>query len=253
MNQFEQDIRLTIKNKENLLKNQNLLFWYKKSYDVIFRNIKNIKTLDILEIGSGTSPISCFYSNIKTNDIMPLDFVDYHFDALEIDTCSELEGKTFDIITFSNVLHHIKKPVDFILKCEKRLKEKGKIIFLEPNFSLLSGFIYKYIHHEATDMKITKPEIENISGPLSTSNIALPFLIFFGNKSWKQQMKERYEINSVFYFTSLSYFLTGGISHKFPIPHFLYKIVFKADSFFAEIFPQIFSTFFILTLSKKLK
>lgn len=216
----------------------------------MFRGIST-KTLAILEIGSGTSPITHFYPNVKTNDIMPLSFIDFKFDALEIDSCKELEGKTFDIITFSNVMHHLKKPIDFIIKCNKKLNNNGKIIFLEPHFGFLSGFIYKYIHHEATDMNIIIPEIEQVEGPLSTSNIGLPYLIFFKKEMWRNGLLDQYRIERITYFTFISYFLTGGISHKLPIPLFLFKFIFKADAFFAKKFPKIFGTFFILQLSKK--
>jgi len=251
MNQFDKDLKITIDNRSKLFKNKNLLYWYKKSYEVIFNNIENIDNLSILEIGSGTSPIKHFYPNIKTSDILPLDHCDYKFDALKIDDLNELDGKTFDIITFSNVLHHIEKPLDFLLKCEKRLNENGRLIFLEPYLSFFSRFIYKYIHHELTDESIIKPEINCIQGPLSSSNSALPYLIFVKNNQWCSLVKEKFDIKQIFYFTSLSYFFTGGISHKFPIPHFIYRGIFIIDSFLTRLFPKLLSSFFILQLEKR--
>lgn len=250
MDLLDKDIATTLVNKKRLVENKNLLFWYQKSYQQFFKDIEHMERLSILEIGSGTSPIQQFYPQIKTSDIMKLDYVDYQFDALEIDTCNELEGLSFDIITFSNVLHHLRKPLDFLERCEKKLKPGGKLIFLEPDYSLLSNLVYKF-HHEVTDFGIKKPEIEHIEGPLSTSNMALPCLIFFKNHNWRATVEQKYEIGKPFYFTSLSYFLTGGISHKFPVPHFLYKGIFAVDFFLTRLLPKLFSSFFILELKKK--
>jgi len=250
MDLLDKDIATTITNKKRLNGNKNLLFWYKKSYEQFFKDVKDLNSLQILEIGSGTSPIQQYYPHIKTSDIMKLDYVDYQFDALEMDTCKELEGLTFDIITFSNVLHHIRKPLDFLDICEKKLKANGKIIFLEPDHSLLSSFIYLF-HHEVTDMKITKPEIEHIQGPLSSSNMAIPYLVFFKNKEWYERVNKKYQIAKPSAFTSTSYFLTGGISHKFPVPHFIYRGIFAIDAFLTRLFPRLFSAFFILELRKR--
>lgn len=251
-NSFEKDKIITSENRKNLLKNSNLLYWYEKSYDRMFQDIENISDLKILEIGSGTSPIKHFYPNVVTSDILPLNYLNHIFDAHEIDSCETLENLTFDIITFSNVLHHLKRPVEFLLNCENKLNKNGKIIFLEPNFGILASFIYKYIHHEDTDMSISRPEIQNIKGPLSSSNIALPYLIFFGDKNWDSEIKKHYRIRVTSHFTSLSYFITGGISYRMAIPQFLYGIIFHIDFYVTKWFPKLFSSFFIIELSKRL-
>jgi len=251
MKLFEEDLKSTILNRERISKNKNLLYWYQISYKKLFNDIKSFNGLRVLEIGSGTSPIKIFYPHINTSDILPLDFVDYHFNALDINTCKQLEGQTFDIITFSNVLHHLERPIDFLTACQKKLNSGGKIIFLEPYLSFFSFPIYKYIHYEKTITNVDEPLIKHIDGPLSTSNQALPYLIFFRNKSWQNLIKQHYKIEYLTYFTFLSYFLTGGISHNYRIPHILYKIIFKIDLFISKLFPRLFSSFFIIKLCKK--
>jgi SAM-dependent methyltransferase len=182
---------------------------------------------------------------------LPLDFVEYHFDAREMESCEALKGKTFDVITFSNVLHHIRQPLELLKSCEKKLNENGRVIFLEPNFSLLSGFIYRYIHYEYSNKHIDRPELENIQGPLSSSNIALPYLIFFKRKEWRKLVEAHFEVERISYFTSLSYFLSGGISHRIPIPGYLYKVAFLFDQWLTRMFPSLLASFFVLSLKKR--
>ena len=68
-----------------------------------------------------------------------------------------------------------------------------------------------------------------MQGPLASANIALPWLIFFRRHDWLQRLNENFDIASSFTrpFSALSYMATGGISRKLPIPHFLYRALFR--------------------------
>ena len=46
---------------ERLRQNANLLYWYKQLYDQIFAGMPGLRDKQILEIGSGTSPLKLFY------------------------------------------------------------------------------------------------------------------------------------------------------------------------------------------------
>lgn len=250
---YETDKNLTIKNKGKLEKNKNLLYWYKKLYLHQFEKIDQIEQKKILEIGSGTSPLKTFYPYVLTSDVLKLDYLDFCFDAHAIDTFDEIQDESLDIITLTNVLHHLKKPISFLLNAQKKLKPGGKIIFTEPYFSHIAYFIYTQIHHEPVDFKIKTPELSETLGPLSSANIALPYLIFYSRSNWEGVLSNTYSYDSskVKFFSSLSYMCTGGISRKIPLPVFLYKPLFQADNFLAKIFPKFFASFFTLTLTKK--
>ena len=247
------DLRKTQLNREKLIKNKNLLFWYRVSFELQFSKISNIEKKNILEIGSGTSPMKLFFTNILTSDILNLDYLDYVFDCHEIDILNDIPDNTLDIITVTNVLHHLNKPVDFLLKACTKLKPLEMVNITEPYFSYLSYFIYKFLHHEKVNLKIVKPELDIVKGPMSNANIALPYLIFFSNKkNWKQKLKFKYDIKNceIDYFTSISYFMTGGISHKFQIPFKIYKLIFKIDLYISRLLPNFFASFFILRMKR---
>lgn len=251
---YDDDLLLSQENHKKLLVNCNLIYWYEKLYKQVFFDVKDVHTKQILEVGSGTSPLKHFLPSITTSDVLKLDYLDLVFDCHDIDQLSSVEDNSLDIITVTNVLHHLSNPLIFLIKATKKLKKGGEIRIVEPYISITSYIIFKLFHHEPVDLNIDKPILSNLSGPLTSSNQAIPYLIFFDEKKgWKNELLKYYEISNknIFFYTSISYMLTGGISHKIPLPHFLYKLFFKIDCKLALLFPKIFASFFSLTLRYK--
>ncbi len=250
---YEAEKLLTIENKRKLEENQNLLYWYEKLYSIQFQGIENIHESNILEIGSGTSPLKRFLPNTITSDILSLDYLDHRFDAHTIDRYAGIPDGSIDIITLTNVLHHLKNPLLFLSNARQKLKKGGRIIFTEPFFSHLASFVYTQLHHEPVDFEITRPELPEMKGPLSSANIALPYLIFYSQQNWERPLRDIYEfsVSRATYYTALSYMFTGGISRRIPVPGFLYRLLYRADYFLAQRFPKIFASFFILTLTTR--
>jgi len=253
VNEKTQDRARTLRNRERLAQNRNLLFWYRELYQDQFRHLPGPATLSILEIGSGTSPLKQFHSNIVTSDILDLDYLDLVFDCHEIDKLEAIKDNSLDVITLTNVLHHLKNPIAFLNLAAHKLKPGGKVIATEPFFSILSTAIYKCLHHEAVDFDAGEPELREVRGPLSSANQALPWLIFFRRRDWLQRLDGNYDIASLSLrpFTALSYMITGGISHKLPIPGFLYRALFPIDLALSRCFPRLCASFFTVTLTRR--
>ena len=247
---IEKDKEITIQNRYLLLKNKNLLYWYQKLFQ---RQMERIDPEQdkILEIGSGTSPIKLFYPKVNTSDVLELDYVDYIFDCHCIESVNEIADASLDFIIMTNVLHHLENPLYFLSKVSLKLRQGAVVFITEPFFSTLSTIIYKYFHHESVDFAITKPRLENITGPLSSSNIALPHLIFFQNSEWLEEIHGIYDFKPCSYYTSLSYFATGGISKCIPVPHKVFQQLFLLDQLIAEKMPRFFASFFTIQLTKK--
>ena len=188
--QEAKDRAATLRNRARLGANKNLLFWYRELYRDQFRDFPNPSALSMLEIGSGTSPLKQFHSNVLTSDVLDLDYLDLVFDCHEIDKLGAIEDNSLDVITLTNVLHHLKSPIAFLNRAASKLKSGGKVIATEPFFSLLSTLIFKYLHHEPIDFGISEPELKNVRGPLASANIALPWLIFFRRRDWPQFERE---------------------------------------------------------------
>src|SRR6476661_5365553 len=239
------DRATTLRNRARLGGNQNLLFWYRELYRDQFRDFPNPSALFMLEIGSGTSPLKQFHSNVLSSDVLDLDYLDLVFDCHEIDKLSAIEDNSLDVITLTNVLHHLKSPIAFLNRAASKLKSGGKVIATEPFFSLLSTVIFKYLHHEPVDFRISAPELSEVQGPLASANIALPWLIFFRNPEWLQRLHDKFDLAhfSARPFSALSYMITGGISHRVPVPPLLYRMLFTVDLALSRRFPSFCAAF----------
>ena len=253
MDQEREDHGQTLRNRARLAKNRNLLFWYRELYRDHFKDFSQPEKLSILEVGSGTSPLKQFYPGIVTSDVLNLDYLDLVFDCHEIDKLTAIEDHSLDAVTLTNVLHHLRSPILFLNRAATKLKSGGKVIATEPFFSLLSTPIYKYLHREAVDFVPREPVMQEVRGPLASANQALPWLIFFREHDWLQRLNENYDIAALSLrgFTALSYMITGGISHKLPIPHFLYRALFPVDLALSRYFPRMCASFFTLTLTRR--
>ncbi len=252
-NNEAKDRASTLRNRARLGANKNLLFWYRQLYRDQFREFANPAELSILEIGSGTSPLKQFLSNVITSDVLNLDYLDLVFDCHEIDKLDSIEDNTLDVITLTNVLHHLKSPIAFLSRAAGKLKAGGKVIATEPFFSATSTLIFKYLHHEPVDFRISEPELGYVDGPLSSANIALPWLMFCRRPEWLQCLNEHFDLTrtSIRPFTAFSYMATGGISHRLPLPAFLYRMLFRVDLAFSRRLPSVSAAFFTATLTRR--
>src|SRR5438132_5428442 len=195
--QEAEDRAETLRNRARLAANKNLLFWYRELYRDQFRDLPDPSTLSILEVGSGTSPLKQFLSNVITSDVLDLDYLDLVFDCHEIDKLDAIKDNSIDVVTLTNVLHHLKSPIAFLNHAASKLKSGGKVIATEPFFSVLSTPIFKYLHHEPVDFQISDPELAKVRGPLESANIALPWLIFFRKGEWLQRLNDKLDISSL--------------------------------------------------------
>lgn len=252
-NLYDHDLHQTLQNRDRVSHNSNLLHWYARLYHDIFGSIEDVAERSILEIGSGTSPLKLFFPHVVTSDILKLDYLDHVFDCQEIDRYDAIADHSIDIITMTNVLHHIKDPLIFLKRATSKLRAGGEIIMVEPYFSALSFPIYKMLHHEPVDFSITRPLLGAIAGPLSSSNQAIPYMLFVSRPDWLSELSSHYDTTGVRlqYFSSLSYMASGGISRASLVPSPIYRAAFPIDRFLARMAPRLFASFFIVRLSKK--
>ncbi|MBF0299200.1 MAG: methyltransferase domain-containing protein [Oligoflexia bacterium] len=249
---FLHDIEWTKENRDKLGKNKNLLYWYEKLYLKLFEDLGDIANLAVLEIGSGTSPIKIFYPSIITSDVMPLPYLDHCFDVHDLGLYDKIKDESLDVVVMTNVLHHLQNPLIAMEQISKKIKPSGRVIIVEPFFSIVSKFVFTKFHHEKMDFDVVSPCLENVSGPLTSANMALPYKIFFMEHSWQEQVGKVFFISyPAVFFSSLSYMMTGGISRSFPINRLLYKVLFKIDAVLAKFFPHMLASFFCINLKRR--
>jgi ubiquinone/menaquinone biosynthesis C-methylase UbiE len=111
--------------------------------------------------------------------MLDLDYLDLVFDCDEIDKLDVIKDNSVDVITLTNVLHHLTIPIAFLNRAAAKLKSGGKIIATESLFSALSTPIFKHLHPEPVDFHISESKLQRNAGVAGSANIALPWLIFF--------------------------------------------------------------------------
>ena len=252
-NEEAKDRAATLRSRTRLSANKNLLFWYDQLYRDQFKDFPDPAALSILEVGSGTSPLKQLFSNVVTSDVLDLDYLNLVFDCHDIDKLDAIKNESLDVITLTNVLHHLKSPIAFLNRAANKLKPGGRVIATEPFFSFLSTLIFRFLHHEPVDLEIAEPELKNIHGPLASANIALPWLIFFRRRDWVQRLNDHYDVDSLSIrpFSAVSYMITGGISRKIPIPSLVYRVMFPLDLALSRCLPRLCASFFTLTITRR--
>jgi SAM-dependent methyltransferase len=251
--QYVEDRALTLRNRASLNANRNLLYWYRELYRHQLKDFPDPQQLKILEIGSGVSPLQRFYHNVITSDVLELDYLDYVFDCHVIDQFDPIANESLDVIALTNVLHHLKDPIDFLNKAASKLKRGGQLIATEPYFSTISTLIYTHVHHEPVDLDIVEPILEDVRGPLASANIALPWLIFMEKPEWRDRLRVNFEFDADSFqpFSSISYMATGGISRRLPIPSLVYRPLFRLDLLLSRTFSKLLASFFTIKLTRK--
>lgn len=247
---YDHDLQQTLQNRRRLRDNANLLYWYEQLYKDVFGPIADLSSKSIFEIGSGTSPLKLFYPQVVTSDILKLDYLDHVFDCQEIDRYDAIAEGSIDIMTMTNVLHHIKDPLTFLKRAAVKLRPGGEIVMIEPYMSALSYPIYKLLHHEPVDFSIARPVLDAVEGPLSSSNQAIPHMLFVTRPDWLAELSQQYDISDIRfdYFSGVSYPASGGISRLSYLPHPLYRGLFHADRALARFAPKLLASFFVVRL-----
>jgi SAM-dependent methyltransferase len=250
---YQKDLEQTRASRARLRQNANLMHWYQELYRELFTSDPDISRKRVLEIGSGASPLKNFLDSVMTSDVLQLEYLDVVFDCHQIAQTDAIPDHSIDIITLTNVLHHLRDPLQFLRGATKKLAPGGQIVIVEPYLSWVSYPLYKTLHHEPVNVDIQRPVLDEIQGPLSTSNQAMPYMIFFSRPDWLGELADCYDLKKtrIGFFTSLAYMATGGISRTFPVPPLLYRQYFKLDRWLARRWPRAFASFFSARLVVK--
>ncbi|PDT19818.1 class I SAM-dependent methyltransferase [Rhizobium hidalgonense] len=250
---YDHDLAMTLENRDRLQSNRNLMLWYRELYAQLFDQIPNFSQKKVLEIGSGTSPLKKFQPHIMATDVLNLDYLDIVFDCHNIADLQAIKDHSIDVITLTNVLHHLRDPILFLSGASRKLKKGGQLVLVEPYFSAVSYPFLKFLHHEPVDFQISQPVLDTIEGPLSSSNQAIPYMMFFSRRDWLTRLSNQYDLKAIKlgYFTSIAYMVTGGISRILPVPHWLYRLYLPIDRRLARTFPVLFASFFSAHLIAK--
>ena len=194
----------------------------KRLYHNWYRTIgSTLKPGSILEIGGGSGNLKEFFPDVISSDIVLAPWTDTVLDAHHL----PFHDDTFDNIVLFDVLHHLNDPAQFFSEAQKVLKQKGRIVLMEPYISWASFFIYRFLHPESLVWNINpfkKGWLDKDKNHFQ-GNQAIPTLIFERYKHRFTQdfpglkfiKKERTDF--------IIYPLSGGFHNPSLCPLFLYS------------------------------
>lgn len=216
---------------------------YLQWYHQIAREFAGKKQGGLLEIGSGGGFIKEVLPDIITSDIQPIEGVDQCFPAQAL----PFDANSLQGICMVNVFHHIPDSAGFLHEACRVLGKDGLIVMTEPANTIWGRFIYAKLHHENHDVNggWEFPE----GNPLSNSNCALPWIVFFRDRERFESTFPGLTIESPKFHTSFLYLLSGGVSFRQMVPGFLFKPFLIIDNLLCRISPQ-FAMFITLKIQK---
>ena len=142
-----------------------------RRFNYILKKIELTTKSDVLEIGCGLGDLSFFLGQHSTSNILGTDLCqpfiakasetfrlpNLTFQQLDFNSPDKLDGRKFDYIVGNGILHHLYCELDqALMNMHRLLKNKGKIIFLEPN--LLNPYCYMIFN--TTDFFRRKANLE---------------------------------------------------------------------------------------------
>jgi SAM-dependent methyltransferase len=122
-------------------------------------------------------------------------------------------------IVMTNVLHHVSDAGRFLNEAARVVRPGGRLAAIEPWVSAWSRWVYTRLHHEPFD-----PDAPDwafpATGPLSSANGALPWMIVSRDRARLEREHPQWTIAEIRPGWPLRYLLSGGVSMRSVVPGF---------------------------------
>lgn len=167
----------------------------------------------VLELGSGPGFLDEYIPGLITSEVFSCPRVRTLLDGqrLPFRDCS-LRG-----VAMNNVLHHLAQPRAFLAEAARCLRPGGVLVMNEPWVTRWSRLIYGRLHHEAFEPAAREPGSVG-SGPLSTSNSAVPWILFERDRVQFEQEFPELELREIQSGMPFRYLVSGGVSMRALMP-----------------------------------
>ncbi|MCO5142621.1 MAG: class I SAM-dependent methyltransferase [Oligoflexia bacterium] len=197
-----------------------------------------------LELGSGGGFVKDIISEVITSDIIPYSGVDLVVDASHM----PFDDNSLKFIGMINTLHHIPDAESFFKEAQRVLMPGGRILIIDQHSGYISYPILKWAHHEAYDSSVSDWKFTS-TGPLSSANGALPWIIFQRDRKKFETLFSNLDIVKYEPHSPLMYWLVGGLKKWSLVPESLYTFFKIIDEFLCYISPN-FGSFVSIELKK---
>ncbi len=211
------DPEITIQRIELLEKNRFINQIYQEWYTKIASELNEPDGVTI-EIGSGAGFLERYIPSLIKSDIFYLPFINAVINGVYMPF---IEG-SINAIVATDVFHHIPDSRNFLSEANRVLKKNGKIILIEPWNSFWSSMIYKWLHREPFEPDAREWKFAS-NGPLSSSNQALPWIVFSRDRDLFNKEFPELNITKIEPFMPFRYLLSGGFSSRPLMPEWSFQ------------------------------
>jgi SAM-dependent methyltransferase len=186
------------------------------------RIVASLSTLPLptVELGSGIGRFKEFMPDAVTTDLEPTMWSDQVVDAHELPYPL---GSLANLVLL-DVFHHLAHPALFLDEASRVLATDGRVIIVDPYCSLVSTIVYRWFHHERTDLNADPfgHDIRTHTAPLESNQARATLAFYRGRRDYLRRWPEL-PIVSDERFSFLIYPLTGGFSGPTLLPTLLYR------------------------------
>ena len=190
---------------------------YQEWYELIASQLGEISG-PILELGSGAGFLEEYIPGILRTEVFHLTGMDVIVDG----TRMPFKNKSLQAIVMTDVFHHISCPEEFLNEAKRTLKNKGKVVMIEPWVSSWSSKIYPRFHHEPFQPDVVGWNFAS-RGPLSGSNQALPWIVFERDRKKFIKQFPEFSLSCIRPMMPFRYLLSGGVSLRSLAPGWSFK------------------------------
>lgn len=220
---------------------------YSRFYEMIRGNLAPVPGA-IVELGSGIGAIKEFIPECVTTDIFPNPWLDRCENAYALNFPDE-SVSTFILL---DVFHHLKYPGTALNEFRRVLRDKGRVIILDPAMGLLGRLVYGLFHHEALGCR---EPIEWLSPDGFDPESAYYFAaqanasrVFLGN-GYKEELKS-WKLLRLEQLPEIAYVASGGFSKPQLYPSAALPVIRVLEKFLAS-WPKLFATRLLVVLAKE--
>jgi SAM-dependent methyltransferase len=199
----------------------------------------------IVELGCGPGFFKELYPEVVATDVAPSPYADRVVDAAALPFGDGEVGT----IVFVDVFHHLPRPEQFLREAARTLRPGGRLVMLEPWMGLMGRLLFRYVHHEDSDLSVppADPWGATNKDPMQ-GNAALPYL-YFRAGGHAEQMDLPLRVIHRHAFAALPWILTGGFQPISLLPAALVTAAEFVDRL-VSLVPSVTATRCFVVLEK---
>lgn len=185
---------------------------YEEWYDTIARALPGGPG-GVVEIGSGAGFLDTRLPGVVTSEVFPCPDVDVVLDARAL----PFRAGALRAIVMTDVLHHLPDVRAFLRDATRCVRSGGRMVMIEPWVTSWSSWVYRKLHHEPFDPTAREWSFP-ASGPLSSANGALPWIVFERDAATFAAEFPEWRLVEKRLAMPLRYLLSGGVSMRSLVP-----------------------------------